>query len=382
MSTIGQVERKTQQRVVKLFREVLEYDYLGNWSDRDINRNVEAELLRGFLKDQQRYDDLLITRALHLFSKAAGDTSKSLYDRNRDVYEMLRYGVKVRTEVGENMLTVWLIDWKHPENNQFAIAEEVNVPAADAKAHAKRPDVVLYVNGIALAVLELKRSTVSVAEGIRQNLDSQKKIFIEHFFSTVQFLLAGNDSEGLRYGTIQTPEKYYLTWKEDSWIENLLDRSLIQLCEKERFLELIHDFIVFDAGIKKLCRHCQYFGVRAAQDFVQRREGGIIWHTQGSGKSLTMVWLAKWLRENVTNARVVIITDRTELDQQIESVFSGVKENIYRTKSGADLIATLNAASPWLMCSLIHKFGKKEHEVRAPARKWSDSAGLKMDRFC
>ena len=106
------------------------------------------------------------------------------------------------------------MDWKHPEKNDFAIAEEVTVCAADAKAHEKRPDVVLYVNGIALGVLELKRSMVSVAEGIRQNLDNQKKDFIEPFFSTVQLVMAGNDTEGLRYGTIQTPEKYYLTWKE------------------------------------------------------------------------------------------------------------------------------------------------------------------------
>ena len=117
--------------------------------------------------------------------------------------------------MGENTETVWLIDWKHPENNHFAIAEEVTVAGADAKAHAKRPDVVLYVNGIALGVLELKRSTVSVAEGIRQNLDNQKKVFIEPFFSTMQLVMAGNDTEGLRYGTIETPEKYYLTWKED-----------------------------------------------------------------------------------------------------------------------------------------------------------------------
>ncbi len=218
----------------------------------------------------------------------------------------------------------------------------------------------LYVNGIALGVLELKRSTVSVAEGIRQNLDNQKKEFIQPFFSTLQFVMAGNDTEGLRYGTIETPEKYYLSWHEDSPIENRLDRHLIQLCGKARFLELIHDFIVFDAGIKKLCRQNQYFGVRAAQDFIRRREGGIIWHTQGSGKSLTMVWLAKWLRENRPDARVLIITDRTELDEQIEKVFKGVNEDIHRTRSGADLIATLNAPTPWLVCSLVHKFGGKE----------------------
>jgi len=359
MSKVGQVEKKTQQRVIKLFSDTLGYDYLGNWEEREGNRNIEQELLQAWLK-KQKVDDALITRALYVLDKTASDTSKSLYDRNRAVYELLRYGVKVKREVGENVQNVWLIDWKHPLNNHFAIAEEVTVPAADAKAHTKRPDLVLYVNGIALGVLELKRSTVSVAEGIRQNLDNQKKIFIEHFFSTVQYVLAGNDTEGLYYGSIGTKEKYYLTWKEESQIENLLDRQLIQLCSKERFLEMIHDFIVFDAGTKKLCRHSQYFGVRAAQDHVKQRQGGIIWHTQGSGKSLVMVWLTKWLREHVADARVLIITDRTELDQQIETVFKGVNEDIYRTKSGDDLIAKLNATTPWLMCSLIHKFGGKE----------------------
>jgi type I restriction enzyme R subunit len=360
MSTVGQIERATQNRVVDLFRDRLGYRYLGNWEEREGNSNIEPDLLRQFLREKQGCDQALIERALRFLARAAGDTSKSLYDRNRAVYELLRYGVKVKTGVGENTRTIWLIDWACPERNDFAVAEEVTVLRADARAYTKRPDVVLYVNGIALGVLELKRSTVSVAEGIRQNLDNQKKVFIQHFFSTMQWVMAGNDTEGLRYGTIETREKYYLTWKEDSTVENPLDRALIQLCGKARFLELVHDFIVFDAGTKKVCRHNQYFGVRASQEHVKRREGGIIWHTQGSGKSLTMVWLTKWIREHVNDARVLIVTDRMELDEQIEKVFLGVKEEIYRTRSCADLVGTLNATAPWLVCSLIHKFGNRE----------------------
>lgn len=372
MSTVGQIERATQQRAVKLFRETLGYDYLGDWSDSASNSNIEVDLLRSFLK-KQGYNDTLITKALHQLSKVAGDQTKSLYDCNNAVYELLRYGVKVKADVGENTQTVWLVDWKNPPNNHFAIAEEVTVKGADTKANTKRPDIVIYVNGIALGVLELKRSIVSVSEGIRQNLDNQKKIFIQPFFTTMQLIMAGNDTEGVRYGTIQTPEKYYLTWKQESNIENLLDRHLSQLCEKAHFLENIHDFIVFDAGIKKLCRHNQYFGVKAAQDHVRRREGGIIWHTQGSGKSLIMVWLAKWIRENVNDARVLIITDRTELDKQIETVFKGVSESIYRTKSGADLISKLNATTPWLIASLIHKFvGKEEGELEGDIQGFID----------
>ena len=360
MSNVGQIEKKTQQRVVKLFLEKLGYDYLGDWTDRAANRNIEPELLHAWLR-KRGVNETLIVRALHVLEKVAGDTSKSLYDRNRAVYDLLRYGVKVKAEVGENMQTVWLIDWNQPENNHFAIAEEVTLQTADTKAYPKRPDLVIYVNGIALGVLELKRSTVSVTEGIRQNRDSQKKEFIQPFFSTIQFVMAGNDTEGLRYGTIETREKYYLTWKEPSKVENPLDRALIQLCAKSRFLELVHDFLLFDAGNKKVCRHNQYFAVRASQEFIKRREGGIIWDTQGSGKSLIMVWLARWIREHVTDARVLVITDREELDEQIhERVFLPVGETIYRTRSGADLIAKLNAAQPWLLCSLIHKFGGKE----------------------
>ncbi len=359
MIAVGLPERPIQNRVIELFGDTLGYDYLGNWIDRENNRNIEESLLRRFLKDVQGYEKSLINRALHELNRLAGDQSRSLYDINKEVYGLLRYGVKVKDGAGEQTQTIWLIDWQHPEKNHFAIAEEVTVPAASAGAYPKRPDIVLYVNGIALGVLELKRSTVSVSEGIRQNLDNQKKEFIRPFFHTIQLIMAGNSSQGVRYGVIETPEKYYLAWKEKSPIVDPLERDLMQLCNKSRLLELIHDFIVFDAGIKKICRHNQYFGIKAAQDYIRRREGGIIWHTQGSGKTLTMVWLARWIKQNHSSARLLIVTDRTELDDQIETVFLGVQEEIYRTKSGADLIACFNVSRPILMCSLIHKFGSK-----------------------
>ena len=360
MSTVGQREILTQRCVVAFFQDALNYAYIGHWKDRADNGNVEEALLVNWLK-RQEHDDKIITKVIRELSKATAlSGSKTLYEANREVYGLLRYGVKVQPDVGEQNITVWLIDWNNPDNNNFAIAEEVTV----AGKNTKRPDLVLYVNGIALGVLELKRSTVSVTEGIRQNLDSQKKEFIQPFFATVQLVMAGNDTEGLRYGVIETPEKYWLRWKEaeahPAAAENPLLRELSQLCGKERLLEIVHDFIVFDAGVKKICRHNQYFGVQAAQARVKRREGGIIWHTQGSGKSLTMVWLAKWIREHVTDGRVLIITDRTELDKQIEKVFKGVSEDIYRTKSSADLVRVLNAGDEWLIGSLIHKFGASE----------------------
>jgi type I restriction enzyme R subunit len=356
MSKVGQKEILTQKRLVRLFRETLKYAYLGDWRDRAGNDNIEPDLLRTWLT-RQGHNAKVIDKALYQLDQACAlGGSKTLYDANQQVYSLLRYGIKVAPEVGDQKVTVRLIDWETPENNDFAIAEEVTI----AGVHEKRPDIVVYVNGIALGVLELKRSIVSVTEGIRQNLDNQKKDFIRPFFATVQLVMAGNDTEGLRYGVIETPEKYYLTWKEPSDVESQLDRAVAQMCRKDRLLEIVHDFTVFDAGRKKICRHNQYFGVRAAQEHVKRREGGIIWHTQGSGKSLTMVWLAKWIREHVENARVLLITDRTELDEQIEKVFLGVDENIYRTTSGDDLINVLNKNEEWLMCSLVHKFGSSE----------------------
>ena len=361
MSTVGEREIITQNRVIALFRNTLNYEYLGNWQDREENKNIEEIYLRKFLSEQ-RYDENLINKALYELNRVAGDQSRHLYDVNKDVYTLLRYGVNIRPEAGENSQTIRLIDWKTPANNHFAIAEEVTVIGE----HTKRPDIVLYVNGIALGVIELKRSIVSVAEGIRQNLDNQKSTFIRPFFSTMQLVMAGNETQGIRYATIETPEKYYLMWKEESETANLLDRHLIQLCEKNRFLEIIHNFIVYDAGTKKICRPNQYFGVKAAQPFIEGRKGGIIWHTQGSGKSLAMVWLAKWIRENRTGSRVLLLTDRTELDDQIEKVFLGVSEEIYRTQSGADLIEKLNDTMPWLLCSLVHKFGRKEQSGDDP----------------
>ena len=357
MSNVGQRERITQNRIVQFFQKELGYRYLGDWQDRENNKNIEIDILTTWLK-KRGVIDALINRAIRQLDAAAAlGEGKKLYYANKDVYRLLRYGVIDKEGAGELNQTVWLIDWNNPEENDFAIAEEVSIKGENKK----RPDIVLYVNGIALGVLELKRSSVSVSEGIRQNLDNQKKDFIRNFFTTMQLVMAGNDTQGLRYGMIETAEKYFLEWKEEvsNPYSHRLDFHLSRICNKQRFLQIIHDFIVFDAGIKKTCRHNQFFGIEAAKRHVAKREGGIIWHTQGSGKSLTMVWLAKWIRENVRDSRVLIVTDRTELDEQIEKVFTGVEEEIYRTKSGADLVSTLNMSNPWLICSLVHKFGRQ-----------------------
>ncbi|MFT3942229.1 MAG: type I restriction endonuclease subunit R [Ancrocorticia sp.] len=366
MSTVGQIERRTQDRVVRFFQEWLGYDYGGNLESFE-NSNIDEDSLIHYLHGRGHDEEIIhkTLRALETVSAVGG--SRTLYEANRDVYDLLRYGVKVKRSVGDQFETVWLIDWDNPEANHFVVAEEVSIVGE----HKKRPDVVLYVNGLALGVIEFKRSKVSASEGIRQHIGNQSAYFIRSFFATVQFVFAGNDVEGLRYGVIETPEKYWLEWKEPednavgADVAEPLDRALLQMCSKGRFLELIHDFMVFDAGRKKTARHNQYFGVKAAQDRIAKREGGIIWHTQGSGKSLTMVWLAKWIREHQPESRVLIITDRTELDEQIEKVFGGVNENIYRTTSGVDLLTQINKHDPWLIASLVHKFrvGEDDKDV-------------------
>ncbi|MBI5307007.1 MAG: type I restriction endonuclease subunit R, partial [Planctomycetes bacterium] len=195
MTDIGQPERLTQNRIVQLFRNELNYSYLGNWEDRTYNSNIEEKLLTTYLT-KKGYSPTLITKALYELRVTANNYNESLYTNNKNVYKLLRYGVQVKAEAGENFETVHLIDRQNPEKNDFAIAEEVTVLGS----REKRPDIVLYVNGIAVGVLELKRSTVSIGDGIRQSIVNQQKEFIGSFFSTVQFVLAGNDTEGLRYG--------------------------------------------------------------------------------------------------------------------------------------------------------------------------------------
>lgn len=373
-SHIGEPERPVQNRLLALFKEKLKYEYLGNYEYRTCNRNIERKLLFDYLMSTKKWSGDEAKRAITKLEKEAYCTPQNMQEKNEKVYSLLRYGVNVSPDVGTKKITVNLIDWEHPDKNQFYIAEEVTINSSTPDSFTKRPDLVIYVNGIALAVMELKRSKVSVHDGIRQTIGNQQENFIRPFFSTVQLLFAGNDSQGLYYGVIDTPEKFWLRWKEpDASIPNELDRSVTQWFNKERLLEMIHDFLVFDAGVKKVCRPNQYFAVKAAQPRCEKKEGGVIWEAQGSGKSLIMVWLAEWIHENIDNSRVVIITDREELDEQISDGFKDTGETIARAKSGAGLIGMLNEEAPWLLCTLIHKFGKKNVEGKG------DMAGVKSE---
>ncbi|MGI6462264.1 MAG: type I restriction endonuclease subunit R [Candidatus Scatomorpha sp.] len=368
------LERKLQNKVLHWLVDSeqdggLGYTYLGNLEDID-NTPVKEDLLKKNLEKRGYTKDQISKAVSELVNKTRNQVDR-LYQINKEVYSLLRYGRQGIKDDENNRQTVHYIDWNNMDNNDFYVAEEVSVLCFNQKER-KRPDIVLYVNGIALAVFELKRSCVSIGEGIRQSLTNQKKEYIQNFFSTIQLIFAGNEAEGFKYGTIETPEKYYLKWKEDrkatdelsvkikelhSKDKNKLKNDIISLCHKERLLSIIYDFLIFDGGVKKVARHNQYFANLAARERIKNNEGGIIWNTQGSGKSLIMVWLTKWIIENISDSRVVIITDREELDDQIESLFIDVDEKVTRAKSCANLREILNKNEDAIVCSLIHKYG-------------------------
>lgn len=197
---INPIERITQNRIIKLFTEELGYTYYGNWEKREHNSNVEGEILKRKLLERG-YSETLTDKAVKEVYDMATTNSGNIYTRNKAMYSLLRYGVKARPELGEQFDTIFPIDWQNWEQNEFGIAEEVTLTKGE---HTRRPDIVLYINGIAVGVLELKRGTTDVAESVNQSISNQKLLFNEWFYTTVQLIMAGNNTQGLRYGTIET----------------------------------------------------------------------------------------------------------------------------------------------------------------------------------
>lgn len=382
-------ETSAQREVIQILCQELGFTYLGSKQGQD-NECIIWSALTKYLENelhltvnQRRAVVDKLTETIRL------NNSDKLYAQNREFYRLLEKGVTYPADGDrrEGVARLIQFDENKQHMNHFALAEEVSVKRLEHENESVRPDLVLYVNGIAIVVMELKRSAVSVADGIRQNYRNQQQGFIPHFFTTVQLLLAGNKSEGLRYGAIKTPEEFYLRWREPvgtsipalppsrfASVENELHRSLLQMLSPERLLEMIRYCIVFDKSVKKIARPNQWFALKAAQQRIATHENGIIWHSQGSGKSLSMVFLARWILNQDDGNRVLIITDRDELDEQIYDKLGDVGQTPYRATSCSNLIDTLNSTDNDLVCTLLHKFGitgHKKDKSDAEKQEWN-----------
>ena len=356
--SVGQPERETQNRVIALFRDELRYRYLGDWTDRDGNSNIEEGLLTAYLT-KSGYSPAQISRAIYILRTEADNPNRSLYGNNKAVYSLLRYGVPVKIEAGKVTETVHLINWNEPEKNDFAIAEEVTLHGN----HERRPDLVLYVNGIAIGVIELKNSRVShrrrhPPEPLQPAAGVQRLVLQHRAVHLRRQRLRGPAIRHHRHAGEVFPEVEGGRAGRQPLQAGQVPAQDVRQGPADRA----------DARLRALRRRHEEAAARAsvfrhqggAASTSHDRKGGIIWHTQGSGKSIVMVLLAKWILENNPNARVAIITDRDELDKQIERVFTEAGEPIKRTSSGRDLMSQLGQATPRLLCSLVHKFGRKD----------------------
>ncbi len=311
---------------------------------------------------------------------------EGLVKTSEKIFDLINLGKSFEESVQGNKksFTIKYIDWEHPENNVYHVTDEYIVEGVDS---TRRPDLVLFINGIPFCVLENKRrdKNQSIEESISQFIRNQKKEDgIPKLFHFTQLLIAVQPNE-VKYGTTNTPAKFWSFWKEQSNIEDAVhaviksdtngqvaenrlpteqDRMLYCLCRPERVIELSYNFTLFDGGVKKVARYQQYFAVnntvKRVQNFDEdgKRKGGVIWHTQGSGKSLTMVMLAKSiiLNDNIPNARVVIVTDRVELDKQIFRTFKHCGKEPVRAKSGNHLIDVVQESSVEIVTTIIDKF--------------------------
>ena len=273
------------------------------------------------------------------------------------------------------------IDFENLQNNDFYVTEEFEVSRvsqSDAQKH-RRPDLVLFINGIPIVVIELKKSSVSLENGIKQLEKEQGKDEIAHLFKYIQLTIAANGS-GARYGTTGTPFKFYSVWKEQDEAKakerlksvvkdrkiSTLDTTLFALLSKDRLLRLIRHYILFDKRMKKVCRYQQFFAIEETLKRVSTLEdgarvGGLIWHTQGSGKSLTMVILTKLLKQIYPNSKIIVVTDRIDLDEQIHGTFKNTDVKAGRASSGSDLIEKLQSGVS-VITTLVHKFEKVKNQ--------------------
>jgi len=337
--------------------------------------------------------------------KPTPDRIKGLKATNQEVYDTLILGTTItKTIDGDSKsYSFRFIDWDNPENNTFHAAAEVSVERTGSSS-TKRCDIVAYVNGIPFVVIENKRPTAGLKKAGSQLIGYQSEDAIPQLFHFAQLLMVMSRTEAL-YATVGTPRKFWQSWRDEEDSEDEIaraangtltreersaifsgaftsarrffeemeaggeravteqDRVLYALCRPERLLDVVRRFTVFDGGVRKVARHQQYFGIKLAVERVKQfdlegvRKGGVIWHTQGSGKSLTMVMLGRALAFDraITNPRIVIVTDRDDLDKQIKGTFKSCDMDPVRATSGSDLLSLIRARTP-LITTIINKF--------------------------
>lgn len=396
------LEINASQRPALALFEAMGYTYISP-ADCDKQRGSRyhvllRDILRGQLRRLNRY---VYAGAENEFSaanieRAMEDLDEPLTDglvrTSEKIYDALLLGKSYPETVGDGkMLSFNLryIDWETPQNNMFHVTEEFAVDSRD-RQHNARPDIVLFINGIPFAVIECKAPHIPVEEAVGQMIRNQQAAYIPQLFKFAQFVVATNKN-AVKYATVGTPKKFWSVWKEQDteWLQTRLkalvpdrmpteqDRNTVSLFSRERVFELIRYFILFDANVKKVCRYQQFFAVReimktiAESDEHGNRRSGVIWHTQGSGKSLTMVMLAKYILMELKDChpRVVIVTDRKELDAQIAATFAHTRLTPARATSGRHLVELVNSARADVITSIINKFNTVERqEVKNPSR--------------
>jgi type I restriction enzyme R subunit len=378
-------EQVIQQNTIKLL-ESMGFTYISRDDNVILRSNrLHDVLLKGILAEQlqkinsfeykgisYRFSSKNITRAIEDLNIPLNE---GLNATNKKITDKLLLGGTYDEEVGNGVyqgFSLRYIDFTNPSNNVFHVTEEYAVvrrTTTELEKH-RRPDIVLFINGIPLAICELKKSSINVEQGISQMIRNQFDGEIPDLFKYIQITLASNNFE-CKYATIDTPEKFYNTWEEDN-LDDLanhvtnrsiskLDQTVFSLFNPTRLLELIYSFILFDNRIKKIARYPQYFAIKTILNKIQRfspdgsRAGGLIWHTPGSGKSLTMVMLSKLIKQTISNSRIIVVTDRTDLDGQIHETFGKTDIIASRVTSGDDLIEQLKAGVS-VITTLVHKF--------------------------
>lgn len=337
--------------------------------------------------NQFEYDNTLYKFSADNIEKAISDLDEPLTEglvrTSEKIYDSLMLGKSYLETLADGTaksFNLKYIDWEHPENNVYHVTEEFSVDSWD-KQHNARPDIVLFVNGIPFAVIECKAPTISEEQAVEQTIRNQGKDYIPQLFKYIQVVMATNKN-AVKYATCGTGKNFWCVWheQETEWQEKVLDqyvvgrevtaqdRNIVSLLHPDRLMKLTKYFVLFDANVKKICRYQQFFAVEAIMKTIHQndehgnRQSGVIWHTQGSGKSLTMVMLAKYILETMQslNPRVVIVTDRKELDKQIAKTFLHTRLSPARATSGKHLIELINAGKADVVTSIINKFNTVE----------------------